>query len=170
MPDDAVVAFDIGVLLRLAGLDVLDGNSMFRRPFHRLFTDVFGAVVDTYGAWLAAPYDDAVKASDDAFGWQREFDLNPQSLAVEIIQHVQQPERTAITQSVGHEVPLSAAYFACACRGSDRPGHVWRIWHGQRFWFVTLQPLSGLDCHPAGYCAAMSREGRRFSSSSQYMR
>ena len=57
MPDGAVVALDIGVLLGLSGLDVLDGNPMFRRPFHQLFADVFRAVVDPNGAWLAAPFD-----------------------------------------------------------------------------------------------------------------
>ena len=44
MSDGAVVAFDIGVLLGLAGLDVLDSNPMLLRPFHQLFTDVFGAI------------------------------------------------------------------------------------------------------------------------------
>ena len=44
MPYGAIVALDSGVLLRLAGLDVLDGNPMFLSPFHQLFTDVFRAV------------------------------------------------------------------------------------------------------------------------------
>ena len=57
MSDGAVVAFDIGVLLGLAGLDVLDSNPMLLRPFHQLFTDVFGAIVDPNGAWFAAPFD-----------------------------------------------------------------------------------------------------------------
>ena len=36
MPDGAAVALDVGVLLRLTGLDVLDFNPMFRGPFHPL--------------------------------------------------------------------------------------------------------------------------------------
>ena len=41
MPDCAVVALDVGVLLRFAGLDVLDGNPMFLSPYQQLATDVF---------------------------------------------------------------------------------------------------------------------------------
>ena len=33
VPDSAVVSLDIGVLLGLAGLDMLDGNPMFPSPF-----------------------------------------------------------------------------------------------------------------------------------------
>ncbi len=50
-------AMDVGVLLGLTRLDMLDGNPMFLGPFHQLFADVFGAIVDPYGAWLAAPFD-----------------------------------------------------------------------------------------------------------------
>ena len=33
MPDCAVIALNVGVLLRLSGLDVLDGNTLFLSPF-----------------------------------------------------------------------------------------------------------------------------------------
>ncbi len=59
--DRASVALDLGDLLGLSGLDMLDGNLMFPGPFHHLATDVFGAVVDPYRAWLAAPFDDLIK-------------------------------------------------------------------------------------------------------------
>ena len=36
VPDGAVAAFDVGVLLRLSGLDVLDGNPLFLCPFRQL--------------------------------------------------------------------------------------------------------------------------------------
>ena len=117
---------------------------MFLSPFHQLCTDVFGSVVDSDSAGLAAPLDHPVQTADDAFGGQREVDLDAQSFAVKIIQNVQQPERTAVTQPVGHEVPLRRLK-ANAYRATHRPGHVWRIWHGQRIGLVTLQPLSGLD-------------------------
>jgi hypothetical protein len=42
MPDCAVVALDVGVLLRLSGLDVLDVNVLFLSPFQQLATDIFG--------------------------------------------------------------------------------------------------------------------------------
>ena len=36
VPDGAVAAFDVGVLLRLSGLNVLDGNPLFLCPFRQL--------------------------------------------------------------------------------------------------------------------------------------
>jgi len=44
VPDSAVVSLDIGVLLWLAGLDVLDCDPPFLGPFQQLATDVFRAV------------------------------------------------------------------------------------------------------------------------------
>ena len=54
---NAVVALDIGVLLWLSGLDVLDGNPLFLGPDQQLATDVVRAVVDPDGAGFAAPFD-----------------------------------------------------------------------------------------------------------------
>ena len=68
VPDGAVVALDVGVLLWLSGLDALDGNPLFVGPDQQLATDVFRAVVDPYGAGFAAPFDDPVQAPDDPFG------------------------------------------------------------------------------------------------------
>ena len=80
-------------------MDVLDGDAPFLGPDQQLATDVFRAAIDPYGARFAAPYDNSVETSDDPFGRQREVDLDPQPFAVEVIQHVQQPERTAIAQA-----------------------------------------------------------------------
>ena len=55
--DGAVVTLDIDVLLRLAGLDVLDGDAPLFGPDQQLATDVFRAVVDPYRPWLPAPFD-----------------------------------------------------------------------------------------------------------------
>ena len=65
MPDGAVVTFDVGVLLGLAWLDVLDGDLPLLSPFHQLAADVFGAIVDPYGAGLPAPLDNPIQAADD---------------------------------------------------------------------------------------------------------
>jgi hypothetical protein len=132
MPDLSVLALDIGVLLWLAGLDVLDGNPMFLSPFHQLITDLFGAVVDPYGARLAAPLDNPIKAADDTFGGQREIDLDAQAFAVEVVENIQQSKSTAIAKPISPEI--------------HRPGHIWRVRDCQRIRFVPLQPLAGLDC------------------------
>ena len=63
VPDGAVEALDIGVLLGLAGLDMLDGYSVFPGPYQQLATDVFRAVVDPDDLWLAAPLDESVMNS-----------------------------------------------------------------------------------------------------------
>ena len=70
MPDCAVVALDVGILLRLSGLDMQDGNPMFLGPFHQLFTDVFRAIVDPDRKRPPALCNDAIKRTDDARGWQ----------------------------------------------------------------------------------------------------
>jgi hypothetical protein len=44
VPNGAVVALDIGVLLGLSGLDVLNSDALFLGPFSQFFTDVFGAI------------------------------------------------------------------------------------------------------------------------------
>jgi len=47
----AVVTLDIGVLLRLPGLDVLDVNAHPFRPCHEFAADVFQAIINPdYGA------------------------------------------------------------------------------------------------------------------------
>jgi len=44
MPNRPVVALDIGVLLGLSGLDMLDGDTLLRSPYSERLADVFGAV------------------------------------------------------------------------------------------------------------------------------
>ncbi len=66
----AIVAFDIGVLLRFSRLDVFKPNTMFLSPCHQGPADIFWAVVDTYGLGFAAPFDDLVQAPNDAFSGQ----------------------------------------------------------------------------------------------------
>ncbi len=89
VPDGTVVALDIGVLLGLAGLNVLDGNPMFLSLFHQLFTDVFRAIVNPNGPGFSAPLDDTVKTPDHTLSGQREINLDPKTFAVEVVQHVQ---------------------------------------------------------------------------------
>ena len=66
MSNCAVVSFDIGVLLRLAGLDVLDVDAHIFRPCHQLATDVFRAIIDPDCRQLPAPFDDPVQGANAA--------------------------------------------------------------------------------------------------------
>ena len=52
-----LVALDISVLLRLPGLDVLDGDTLFLCPVSERLADVFGVIVDPNGAGFPAPFD-----------------------------------------------------------------------------------------------------------------
>jgi hypothetical protein len=87
---------DIGVLLGLAGLNMLDGNPMFLGPFLQLFTDVFGAIIDPNGPGFSTPFENAVKSPDHTLSGQGKVDLDAEALAVEIIQDAQQPKGTTI--------------------------------------------------------------------------
>ena len=74
VPQGSVVALDVaprqclsdqwrsdGSMLRLAGLDVPEGDLGLFGPFQQRAADVFRAIVDADGAWLAAPFDDPVQ-------------------------------------------------------------------------------------------------------------
>ena len=72
MPNRAVVALDIGVLLGLSGLGVLDVDAALCGPCHQLSTDVFRAIIDPNYLRPASPLDDPVQAAHHPFGRQRE--------------------------------------------------------------------------------------------------
>ncbi len=61
MPDLAIIALDVCVLLRLSGLNVLDDNTLFLSPFQQLTTDVLRPIIDPNGFWFATPFNDPIK-------------------------------------------------------------------------------------------------------------
>jgi len=67
MPNGSIITLDTCVLLGLARLDMLDLDIALFRPFQKLLTDVFRAIVHPYALRLAPPFDDPVKAPDDPF-------------------------------------------------------------------------------------------------------
>jgi hypothetical protein len=48
VPDRAIIALDIGILLRFAGLDMVRRNALFFSPCYQLSTDIFRAIVHAY--------------------------------------------------------------------------------------------------------------------------
>jgi hypothetical protein len=88
-------------------LVVLDCTAHFFGPDQQLTTDVLRAVIDPERAGLSAPFDDPIKAPDDPLSGQRDVHLNPQPFAVEVVQHIQQPERAAITEAICFEAPIA---------------------------------------------------------------
>ena len=59
--DRAVVAFDISVLLRVAGLDVIKPDASAIRPGDKIPADVLQAVVAANNLRFAAPLDDLIQ-------------------------------------------------------------------------------------------------------------
>ncbi len=59
----AVVTLDIGVLLGLAGLDVLDVDAHPLCPYHQLAADIFWAVINPNNQRFPAPLDDPFQAA-----------------------------------------------------------------------------------------------------------
>ena len=51
----AVEPFDIGILLRIAWLDVTQRDVMLLRPVFELLADVFRTVITADGRWFATP-------------------------------------------------------------------------------------------------------------------
>ncbi len=70
--DSPVISFDIGILLRLARLDVDQADPGLFCPVLRPGTDVFGAIVYANGQRFPAPGNDLVQCPDHAFRRQRE--------------------------------------------------------------------------------------------------
>ena len=60
MPHLAVVSFDVGILLRLAGLNMLNAYLTFFCPRPQFAADIFRAIVDTENLWLAASFENLV--------------------------------------------------------------------------------------------------------------
>jgi len=61
LPDRPIIALDIRVLLRVAGLNILDLDPHFFSPRHQLATDVFRTVIHPNNQWFTAPFDDPVQ-------------------------------------------------------------------------------------------------------------
>ena len=173
MPDGSVVTLDISVLLRLSGLGVVQGDTLLLGPDHQRGADVFRAVasgcsnqwrnhwqLDPYRQRLAAPFDDLVQRPDDPLGREREVDLDAQTLAVEVIQHIQKPELAAIGQTISHEPKVRAA------KSIDQT-----VFGG----LSVKQSIQWIDCSEngtlssSGFSRLIRRRGliRKFNSSSQ---
>jgi len=126
-----VVALHVSVLLRLTWLDEVDADSASGGPGQRHGADVLWAVVAADRVRFATPFDNPVQRSDDAFGWQREVDLDSQAFAVEVVDDVEQANAASVGELVMHEV--------------HRPALIDRGRHGQRQRLLAHQAVARLD-------------------------
>jgi hypothetical protein len=100
VPDGAITALDIGVLLRLFRLNVPNRNPPGCSPFQQVAADALRAAVNTNGSRSAAPFDDPVQAADDSLVRQREIHLDAKRLAVKAIEDISQPKRPGRVQAI----------------------------------------------------------------------
>src|SRR5690606_29212580 len=127
----AIKPLHIRVLLWLTGLDIFKPNTAAYSPGDDRRTEVFRPVVAPNGDGFSAPIDDLFKRTYHPFRRQREVHLNTERLAVEVINHVQQPYATAINELVVHEI--------------HRPDLVYGGRHGERLRCLPYEPLTRLD-------------------------
>jgi hypothetical protein len=68
--DRSVLALDVGILLGLARLDVVDFYALFLSPCNELVADVFRAVVAANSLRLPLPLDELREIADDSLSGQ----------------------------------------------------------------------------------------------------
>ena len=66
----AVIALNIGVLLRLSRLDIINADAALGRPGQRDGANAFRAVIAANDSGFATSFDDPVEGADDAFEGQ----------------------------------------------------------------------------------------------------
>jgi hypothetical protein len=100
----SVVAFDVGILLRISRLDVEESNAQLLGPLLQHADDVFGTGIAPDRDGLTAPFDGPLQTANYTRGRQRYVDLSRRSLPIETIQHVQHPEAAPVGRLVVHEI------------------------------------------------------------------
>ena len=68
--DRPVVAFDMGVLLWIARLDVIKPNAVMRSPVRQRAADVLRTVSPRIACGLPRPFDDLVQGTHHPLGWK----------------------------------------------------------------------------------------------------
>lgn len=131
MAHSAIESLDVCVLLGLACLDIVDPDLPSRRPALYRTADVFRPVVTSNGGGLTPPFDDLLQNANHPLGGQREIDFDAQCFPVEVVDHIQQPEASTISELVVHEV--------------HRPHLVDGRRHSQRLGLVSNPAFSRLD-------------------------
>lgn len=104
MAEAAVEKFNVGVLGRLAGLDVMKLHFVFLAPRDELCGDELRSVVDPDLAGQSPAVPKLFEHPDNAFGRQGGIHLDGQCFAHAFVEDVECPEPFAMPQGVVHEV------------------------------------------------------------------
>lgn len=100
----AVEALDKGVLLRLAGSDVVPIDPAFLRPAQDRHAGQPGAVIGDAGERFAARGNDGIELSPDTQARRRGVGDQCQALAGEVIDNGEDAESPAIAQLIVQEI------------------------------------------------------------------
>lgn len=131
-PIHPVIAFDQGILIGLARLDVPELNRSFGTSCHEPLRDKFWPIVEANGLRTASPAHHLLQHANDALCRERRINLDRQALPHAFIQNIEGAESTPAIQGVTHEI--------------HRPHHIGLRHHGQRLIEPDRETLLG----PAG--------------------
>ena len=84
-----IKALDKGILVWLAWLDILDGDTFGRCPFGEHLRDQFRPIVQPYGIGWAVAVNQAVQRADQPRRWDRCANFDDQALSICLIYHIQ---------------------------------------------------------------------------------
>jgi hypothetical protein len=100
VPHRSIIELDIGIRLRLSGVNMLNSYLTFFRASQQFTADVFRAVGYPNSLRLAVPFNNLVQTSDHPLRGKREVNLDTQTFAVEVIQNIRKPKRTPVAKPV----------------------------------------------------------------------
>ena len=92
----AIVALDVRILLRVAGLDKGQCNALLLSPGSQRSTDVFRSIVTADLDGLSSPFNDLIQSPYDALRRQRQVYFNAKTFPVVIVNHIEQPVAATI--------------------------------------------------------------------------
>ena len=99
-----VETFDISILIRLAGLNVLNLHPVFFSPSNEFTAEKFGAVIGSQCFRQPTLQAEPLKHSDQALTSNRGVDLNMQQFSVKIVDHIKGPEPATNIERITHKV------------------------------------------------------------------
>ena len=104
MPDGPIKALDIGVLIRLAGLNMPEGNAPLGAPRRKSFCDEFWTVIHSNRLGLPLSDNNLFQDTHHPLRGQGRIHFDRQDFSDAFIQQIQRPKPTTAVQGVAHEI------------------------------------------------------------------
>jgi len=100
----SIESLEVGVLIGLAGLDVVDQDTVCLAPADEALAEELRAVVGAKYVRLAALGPELFKDADEAQARQRCVDLDRQCLSIEVVEHVERWGGNAVVKRVDCDI------------------------------------------------------------------